>query len=220
MYDIQKIKKSVFATLTQVPSSVDIGSGFRKLVTDLYVNPDALPYEVSSRTFKFLGKNISGLCIRNKNGGYEFFNSEYMVEPVTILHPGTSIILQRRNHRTEECCIFLSLLDYIGFMNLLYNESLPEGISHPCDCFIIGDESNLIDAMLDTDCYSRNYCFFSWSLIGRTISKTFIHRNPKVNIDMSGFYQEFGSIFEYNKRLYSEIFDVRVSSHKDSKNIP
>lgn len=203
MIEVTKIKKSAFATLTKVHFSTGLKPGFNNLAEELCINPEAISHEISTGTVTVLGINMNGLCVQNVNGGYEFYNSEYMEEPATLIHPGTTIILTKQNQKSRHCCIFLSLLDYLAYRNLQYEAALPEELSHPCDCFIIGDESNLIDAMLDTDTYGKVFCMFPRHLIGKTITQTFIYRNPNMYIDVSDFYQDYCSLFDYNKNINS-----------------
>ena len=205
MNEVKKIKRGVFSTLTKVHFSTGLKSEFKELTAELSITPESLSRAILSGTVSVLGINIHGLCVRNENGGYEFYNAEYMEEPATLLHPGTTVILQKPEQRTMECYAFLSFLDYLAFQNLQYNNSLPQDVSFSYDSIIIGDESNLIDALLDSDTYTKVHCVFPYNLIGRTVNQTFITRNPNVYTDISGFYQTYNSVYEYNKIINSNI---------------
>lgn len=155
----------------------------------------AAPLELMTIRVIYMNMPIMGIGIRNNYGGYEFYARHYFKKPVTLLKSGSSTIHFRINRKTCSCCIFSDLLDYLSYCSItdFHKGDLPRW----CDCIIIGNPSNFVNAMLDAESYDVINCILPNTDEGRTMFSTIQQRSPLRTRDYSALYRGYDSLKEY-----------------------
>lgn len=155
-----------------------------------------LPSELRCVDLSYMNNFISGIGMRNKNGGMEFYNQHYFNSPVTIGAIGHTFIPRVKGVHSNTCCIFSDFLDLIAF-NII-QVSFPVTLPYHSDIYIINNIQNFIPVLLASDEYQHVYCFLKHDEINRMMSLTLEGRNPRCE-DRSCFYTKYNSLFGYVK---------------------
>ena len=112
----------------------------------------------------------------------------------TIIRRGLLTFRLYREVPTSQCCLFASFIDYLAYKTLLdgnYGFPLP-----CCDCIIMNSPDNFIEMMINSDEYTVVHCCFPNTMMGRTMEKTLMKRNPHA-VSHSSSYAGMSGLFDY-----------------------
>lgn len=127
-------------------------------------------------------------CEKNKN----------IYSTITIGIPEILSFEFKKGFKSESCCLFVDVFDYISYLNLLH-EDAGKNIPCHCDCYVLNDPRNFVSLLLQSDDYDKIYLFFPNTVYGSTLEQTISQRNPYRVVDASFYYKNYVSIYDYIK---------------------
>ena len=167
-----------------------------KLLESLGFDPHCLPSSMKSCEVLFLNRIIRGVGIRNTQGGMEFFSRDISLRHFnTVGQLGVVSLPIKPNKKTETCCLFADMFDYLAYLTLLQDD---RGATLPChcDCYVMNDVRNYIPMMLDVVNYERVHCFFPNNDWGQVMTATFIMKNSRSGSE-SRRYLDYEYLYDY-----------------------
>lgn len=160
------------------------------------ISPNTLPDCVYSIDCICGNKLRHGIGVRNVKGGVEFINFDNMQDATTIKNCGISII-PASSDKSEDCCVFFSLRDYLVYNTL--SLSCDTRLPTDCDALLLSSSCNIIDLIVESEDYERVYTFLPNDDLGTIISKTMKQRNPMNVINYEFIYEPYKTLTEYAK---------------------
>ena len=157
------------------------------------------PRSLMSVNFMHYNHHFSGIGIRNVHGGIEFCNKDKLEDQLSLVKTGFILILHAPRCRTASLCLFSSIMDYLSYVYLTQHFILE--LPQYSDCLIIGDVSNYVESILETDIYEQVHCFLPTSDVGQTMYATLKSRNDRKFVDYSDFYSKHISLLGYTNSL-------------------
>lgn len=158
-----------------------------------------IPSSLSRVEFLCVNKYYQGIGMRNDLGGYEVFNPDYLQRPFALKTTETITLRSRKPKGIPVCCLFYDFLDYLAFWELkgMNHFHLPQAAT----CIIMSHVSNFMHMVVDSDDFDEVYLFFPNTDLGRTISKTLIHRNHRKTKNCDVLYKGHKNLREFVKEL-------------------
>lgn len=142
-----------------------------------------------------------GIGMINTNYGYEFLNQNTKKQQFGLAKTGYVFIGVQGKKRTQDCCVFYDLKDYLSYLGINQNSplSLPKGT----DCFILCGAINYFGLVVDTDEYENINVFMPNSVFGKSLVKTMQERNPNHIKNFDVFYGGYKTLYEYYNNIKS-----------------
>lgn len=158
-----------------------------------------LPSCLSRVEFLCINKCYQGIGMKNDIGGYEVYNPEYMKHPFSLKTTATITLRPHKPKVESVCCLFYDILDYLAFWELkgMNHFHLPHGAT----CIIMSHVSNFMHMVVDSDDFDKVYLFFPNTDLGKTISKTLMHRNLRKVKNCDVLYKGHRNLCEFVKEL-------------------
>ena len=166
------------------------------LLESLGFDSYSLPPMMKSCEVLFLNRIVRGVGIRNTQGGMEFFSRDVSLRHFYTVGPlGVVSLPQKADSKTEICCLFADMFDYLAYLTLLREKRCASFPRH-CDCYVMNDVRNFIPMMLDVVNYGRIHCFFPNNDWGQVMTATFIMKNSRSGSE-SRRYLDYEYLYDY-----------------------
>ena len=126
-------------------------------------------------------------------------------QTVTLNHPGINYFPVQRKKKSDSCCIFAGMIDYLSYLTILkdYPEvNLPTG----ADCIVVNSVSNFVNGLLDCENYNKIYCMLPNTEVGAIMACTIRDRNKSKCRDSSKVYADYIDLQQYLKSLKQTSF--------------
>lgn len=164
------------------------------------VNKITEPYVVGVN-FNLFGKDMSGIGMRNDNGGVEYVDDVFN-NPVTIGRRGLTTIKGDSTVTAKQCCIFSSFIDWLAYVDFpnKYIFGIPDNGLYT-DCYILNDPSNFLSLLIRSDLYTRVNLFMPVSDYGKVLTSTLESRHGRSIVDCSVFYATCKDFAEYARKF-------------------
>lgn len=113
----------------------------------------------------------------------------------TVYRSGLLTLPFVRGFRSESCCVFSNILDYLSYI-LLANGREP-GFPRGCDAIVLNHPRNILRLLLSCDVYEHVYCFFPNTIYGKTLESTLLERNASRAVSQCYLYAGHATLFDY-----------------------
>ena len=126
-------------------------------------------------------------------------------QTVTLNHPGINYFPVQRKQKSDSCCIFAGMIDYLSYLTILkdYPEvNLPTG----ADCIVVNSVSNFVNGLLDCENYNKIYCMLPNTEVGAIMACTIRDRNKSKCRDSSKVYADYIDLQQYLSSLKQTSF--------------
>lgn len=167
------------------------------LLNEEGISTTHLPARLRSVEVIALNVVYCGIGIRNEMGGMEFYSAPLCRSSFTVKPAGITCIPRIEGHRSDACCVFADMMDYLAYLTLLEKQ---EVLIPACDCIIMGAISNFMDMLHECKMYAHICCFLPNTIPGRTM---FLTINSLKNCEVKDFSCIYGKticLHQYVKR--------------------
>lgn len=181
------------------PKSPDTKKGFNK--KQIRIRMCMLKNEIDGYRENVRRKNdlqylveLTDVELQDKNKSME------SVRTFTVMTPGLLSVSWIRGLKSEGCCLFADIFDYLAYVYLSCGD-LSDSLPTCCDAIILNNASNFKDMAVMAAGYRKVFCFFPNNLFGQTMAKTIASETQQQVSNMEHFYGKAYSLYGYASRF-------------------